>query len=134
MEEIIPWFLVYVVMVFVFYLAMVIVILGHLYFAFKQRFRWRELCEQLTELREPEIEKTAFLGRSVASYNASIAVGLGASFGLAEGPQAWVQAVVLALIVATAAVGASGTKGNTILIARLLPAAVALIALVILNG
>lgn len=39
MEQLIPWFLFYVTIVIVFYLAMVVVIVGHLYFAFRQSFR-----------------------------------------------------------------------------------------------
>lgn len=87
----------------------------------------------MTDLKGEEVEKTAFLGRSFASYNASIGIGLVLSFLLDGQREAWVQGVVLVLIVATAAVGASGTKGNTILIRRLLPAAVALLLLIVLQ-
>lgn len=117
----------------VLYAALMAVILGHLFFAYQQWFKWPDLCEKLTDLRGEDIEKTAFLGRSIASYNTSIVVGLLLSFRLDDAPQAWVQGMTLALIVATAAVGATGTRGNAILIARLLPAAVALVALIYLQ-
>ncbi len=114
----------------VFYAAMTAVILGHFYFAYQQWFKWPDLCAELTGLGGEAVEDSAFLGRSIASYNASVGIGLAASFRLGEAPQAWVQGVTLGLIVATAAVGAAGTRGNAILIARLLPAAVALGALI----
>ena len=113
----------------VFYLAMAVVIGGHVFFAVMQACNWDILAGNLTDMSRGEIEASAFLGRSIASYNVSIALGLGLSFLLPKGPRARVQYVVLALIVATAAVGAAGTKGNDILLARLLPAAIALAAL-----
>ena len=120
-------------MTILYYLAMFVVVGGHFFFAYRQWFRWPDLCAKLTDLTGSEAEKTAFLGRTFAAYNAAIAAGLFLSFLLAEGPRAWVQGVTLALIVATAAVGGSGTKGNTILMVRLLPAALALVILVILR-
>ena len=132
---------------FAYVAAVLAVIGGHLFFAYGQWFKWPKLCEALTNLRDDEVERTAFLGRSFASYNASIALGLALSFlieyaseaGSEDAPQMgahgaiedWVQGVVLVLIVATAAVGASGTKTNTILKFRLLPAAVALALLLV---
>lgn len=113
----------------IYYGAMVAVIFGHFFFAYGQYSRWPELCGKLTDLKGEEIEKTAFLGRSFASYNAAIGVGLVLSFFLEANAKFSVQAVVLALVVVTAAVGASGTKGNTILIARLAPAAIALLSI-----
>lgn len=115
----------------IFILAMIAVIGGHFLFAYRQAFAWWPTARAITDLTKEEAEKVAFLGRSIASYNACIGLGLVASFGLAAGPQAWVQGATLLFIVLTAAVGASGTKGNLILYARLSPAAVALIALVV---
>ncbi|MEM7224092.1 MAG: DUF1304 family protein [Pseudomonadota bacterium] len=120
------------------------VIFGHFKFAKLQWFHWDALCEKLTDLRDEEIKRTAFLGRSIASYNASIGVGLILSLLLAPNmedlvprpevglpaPVVWVQGVVLALIVATAAVGSSGVRDNSILKGRLLPAAAALAVLI----
>ncbi len=113
-------------MTMLFNLAMFAVIAGHFGFAHLQWFRWDRVCAKLTDLTPEEAVRTAFLGRSFASYNASIGLGLGLSFLLAEGAREWVQAVTLALIVFTAAIGAAGTRGNLILLARLAPAAVAL--------
>lgn len=112
-------------------LAMAVVIVGHFLFAYLQWFRWRQVCKRLTDFTPDEAIKAAFLGRSVASYNAAIAVGLLLSFLLAHDTQLYVQGVVLALIVLTAVVGATGTRGNAILIARLLPAAAALLLLLL---
>ena len=114
-----------------FYLLFSLVIVGHFFFAYQQWFKWPELCAKLTEFTGSEIEKTAFLGRSIASYNASISVGLLLSLLLAEPGQAMVQGVTLLLVVATAVVGAQGTRGNSILIARLAPALLALITLIL---
>ena len=61
----------------------------------------------------------------------SIGTGLLLSFLLADEPRAWVQGVTLALIAATAAVGALGAKGNTIRNTRLLPAVIALALLIV---
>jgi len=100
------------------------VIFGHFFFAYAQWFKWPMLCEKLTELRGEEIEKTSSLGRSFASYNLSI--GLGLLLSLLFLDSAIIQGIVLALISLTALVGASGTKGLTILLLRFLPAIVAL--------
>ena len=105
------------------------VVLGHFYFAYKQWFKWPELCADLTELEGGEVAKTAFLGRSFASYNASVGLGLNLSFRLSTEAIFSVQAIVLAMIVATAAVGSSGVRGNKILVGRLAPAAFALVFL-----
>ena len=114
-------------------IAMGAVIIGHFAFAWKQWCDWPGLCQDLTDLRGSEIEKTAFLGRSIASYNASIGIGLSLSSWLDEWPQALVQGAVLALICATAAVGASGTRGNKILLLRFTPGVLALILLVVVQ-
>ncbi|MBG6207806.1 DUF1304 family protein [Roseibium album] len=118
-------------MTYLYWLLMLAVIGGHLFFAYGQWFKWPDLCEKLTDLTGEEIEKTAFLGRSFSSYNASVGVGLCLSFWLPVPAQAWVQGVVLALIVFTAAIGAQGTKGNSILVMRLVPAALALVFLIL---
>ena len=116
-------------MINLYYATLALVIAGHLLFAFLQWFKWDFVCKRMTDLTGPEVERTAFLGRSFASYNASVGVGLLLSCCLDPTPQAWVQGVVLALIVATAAVGAAGAQGNAILKYRLSPAAAALIFL-----
>ena len=105
-------------------IALLIVIFGHFFFAYTQWFKWPELAEKLTELRGEEIVKTASLGRSFASYNLSIGIGLLLSLLFYD--SAIIQGVVLALISLTALVGASGTKGMTILLLRFLPALIAL--------
>ena len=110
-----------------YYLALAVVILGHFGFAYLQWFKWPGLAKSLTKLPEGALETSASLGRSFASYNASIAVGLLLSFRLEDPTRMSAQAVVLALIVATAAVGAAGTKTNRILKFRLTPAAAALV-------
>lgn len=116
-------------MTFLYTIAIIAVIGGHFFFAYGQWFRWKRICARLTHLTETEAEKTASLGRSFASYNASIGVGLCLSFLLPAETELTVQGVVLALIIVTAGVGAMGTRGNTILLARLLPAAIALVLL-----
>lgn len=116
-------------MIYLYWIALAAVILGHFFFAYAQSFRWPALCEKLTDLRGEEIQKTATLGFSFASYNAAIGIGLCCSFLLPAANQSAVQAVVLALIVVTASVGARVTHGNTILFARLLPAVVSLLLL-----
>jgi uncharacterized membrane protein len=121
-------------MTIIFFGLLTLVISGHFFFAYQQWFKWPQLCGKLTELTGSEIENTAFLGRSIASYNASIGVGLLLSLRLDDIPQAWVQGVTLLLITITAAVGAVGTKGNSILIARLMPAALALLTLLIFSA
>lgn len=111
--------------------ALLIVIGGHFFFAYGQWFRWSDICKELTNLTDDEARKTASMGRSFASYNASIGVGICLSFLLPETPRDWAQGVVLVLVVGTAAVGVSGTKGSTILVKRLVPAAVALVLLIL---
>lgn len=117
------------------------VIIGHIAFAFIQVFFWPWLCGRITDLTAEEAESSRFLGKSIASYNASIAVGLLLSLRLVEdgfakflsgdlvnpehGAFVGVQMTVMAFIAATAIVGALGTKGKTILVMRFLPAAAA---------
>lgn len=55
---------------------LICVIGGHFFFAYGQWFKWARLCEKLTDLTGGEVEKTAFPGRSFASYNFSIGRGL----------------------------------------------------------
>ncbi|MCG7519503.1 DUF1304 family protein [Ruegeria sp. Ofav3-42] len=118
-------------MIILYYLALAAVIIGHLVFAYAQWFHWQRVCERLTIFDAKEIEKTRFLGRSIASYNASIGVGLCLSIFLPDISQAWTQAVVLGFIVLTAMVGNAGARGNFILYTRLSPAAIALVFLII---
>lgn len=110
-------------------LALIAVIAGHFFFAYGQWFKWPRLCEKLTDLKGTEVENTEFLGKSFASYNFSIGVGLLLSLFFFDNPG--VQAVVLALIVLTAFIGSMGTKGSTILLLRLTPAVIALILLIV---
>ncbi|MCA0905466.1 DUF1304 family protein [Ruegeria marisrubri] len=114
-------------MTYFYWMAVAAVIGGHFFFAYLQWFRWSYICKKLTNFSEEEIKDTAFLGRSFSSYNASIAVGLCLSFWLPAPYQAFTQSVVLLLISITAIVGALGTRGNTILIMRLIPASVAFV-------
>lgn len=114
-----------------YYVSLLFVVGVHILFAYRQWFQWPKVCEALTDLEGAEVAKTASLGRSFASYNGSIAVGLLMSLSLEPNSQTWVQGVTLGFIVLTAAVGASGTKGNTILLFRLLPAAIALLLLML---
>lgn len=107
------------------------VVIGHVFFALGQWFAWPRVCKKLTDFSDETIEHTAFLGRSIASYNAAIAVGLLMSLSLPEELQSSVQAVVMALISATALVGWMGTKGNSILYVRFLPAFIAMVLLVL---
>ena len=116
-------------MIYLFYLALIAVIGGHFAFAYMQWFKWKGLCRSVTDMSDEAIEQSAFLGRSIGSYNASIGVGLLLSFRLSDTAEYRVQLAVFAFIVLTAAVGAMGTKGNRILILRLLPAALAFILL-----
>ena len=118
-------------MTYAYLLAIAAVIGGHFFFAYAQWFRWPKVCEKLLGLLEPEAERIAPLGRSFASYNASIAVGLCLSFLLPDPSRILVQGVVLTLITLTAVVGALGTRGNTILLGRLIPAVAALLAMVV---
>ncbi len=124
-----------------FSVSFVIVVVGHFAFASMQFFCWRWLCGRLTNLTPGEIENTAFLGKSIGSYNASIGLGLLLSlklvygaYGLlcsgkllssASGAFLGVQMAVMAFIALTAVVGALGTKGPTIWIARFSPALIA---------
>lgn len=110
-----------------YWMAMAAVIGGHFFFAYLQWFRWPYICKKLTNFSEEEIKGTAFLGRSFSSYNASIAVGLCLSFWVPVPYQVFTQSAVLLLISITAAVGALGTRGNTILIVRFMPASVAFV-------
>ncbi len=100
-----------------------LVLLGHIVFAIMQWSFWPRLCKRLTGLEGTEIDKTKFLGRSFASYNAAIAIGLLLSLRLDVDVQAKVQLVTLGLIAITALVGNAGARGNTILFLRFLPAA-----------
>ncbi len=113
-------------MTYLYLAALAVVVIGHFIFAYGQWFRWPEICEKLTDFSESEAQKTKSMGRSFASYNASIGLGICLSFLLPEIQRDWTQGVVLTFVIVTAAVGASGAKGNTILVRRLAPAAVAL--------
>lgn len=115
----------------IYLLLLVAVIAGHFVFAQRQWFNWPFVAKKILGYPDEIHEITAGVGRSFASYNASIAVGLCLSFLLEPVSRHWVQGVVLALIVLTAIVGTQSTKGNFILYFRLSPAAAALIALVI---
>jgi uncharacterized membrane protein len=115
----------------IYYILMALVIGGYLYFAYRQWSDWPAVAAKISKLTALEAEKTEFLGRSFASYNASIGVGLLLSFLLEGSAEPWVQGVTLAAIVGTAAVGAMGTTGNLILKFRLFPAAAALAVLIL---
>ena len=77
--------------------------------------------------------KTASVGKSFASYNFSIAVGLAFSFFLAIDVRPKFHLTVLALIMFTAVVGYFGTGSLAIGVGRLLPAAVAFLSLLVLT-
>lgn len=113
----------------IFGIAMFLVIAGHFAFAYLQWFDWEALTGRLTKMSPDSVAEAAFLGRSIASYNAAIGLGLLLSLKLEARARFFTQAVVLACIVVTAVVGAMGTEGPSILIARLAPAAFALAAL-----
>ncbi|WP_171181938.1 DUF1304 family protein [Ruegeria sp. HKCCD8929] len=105
-----------------------LVILGHIGFAGMQALAWPTVAERLLGLTDPEaVEKTASVGTSFASYNLSIAIGIGLSFLLTEGVREKIQLSVLSLIVFTAVVGFLGTGSMVILGGRLLPATIALL-------
>lgn len=113
-----------------------IVIGGHFFFAYQQWFEWPELFNSLAIVASEDHkaiagDNTGFLGRSIASYNASVGLGLLLSILLGKPARHWVQGMILFFIVLTAAVGASGTAGYAILVARLLPAAIALVLLLV---
>lgn len=112
-------------------IVLLFVIAGHFFFAYGQWFKWPKLCEKLTNLNSDEVESTRFLGRSIASYNFSIGIGLLLCMVFLN--DVAVEAVVLIFIVATAFVGAKGTNGNSILLLRLAPAAVALLLLTVIR-
>lgn len=113
-----------------FQISIALVILGHVVFAGAQAFAWDAIAGALLKTTDPDlIEKTVPVGRSFASYNFSIAVGLALSFLLPETVRSKVQLTVLALIVFTAIVGFIGTTSPVILLGRLLPAAVACLSL-----
>ncbi len=122
-----------VIIQYAWYIFLAIVIGGHLLFAYKQWFNWEGICEELTDLTRAEALKTAFLGRSFASYNACIGIGLLLGLLLESPVREWVHGVVLALIAVTAFVGALGTKGNKIRNFRLFPALGGLTTLVLLQ-
>ena len=116
-----------------YWVCMVLVIAGHFAFAYMQAFKWDWLAKRLTNLDGPEIASAAFLGKSIASYNAAVGAGLALSFWLEKALHVPVQAGVLLAIVLTALVGNAGTKGNSILLARLAPAAAALALLILMQ-
>ena len=110
-------------MTYFYLLALAAVVIGHFIFAYGQWFRWLDICKKLTDLTEDEAQKTISMGRSFASNKATIGLGICLSFLLPETQRQRTQGVVLDLVVLT------GTKGTTILVRRLLPAAVALVFL-----
>ncbi|MBY6068813.1 DUF1304 family protein [Leisingera aquaemixtae] len=117
-----------------FQISIALVILGHLVFAGMQAFAWGVVADRLLGISDPAaVIKTAAVGTSFASYNFSIAVGLTLSFFLTINVQSKVHLTVLALIVFTAIVGYFGTGSLVILVARLLPAVVALLSLLVLT-
>ena len=69
---------------YLYFLALLAVVCGHFFFAYGQWFRWPDICKLLTNLTEGEALNTASLGRSFASYNASIGAGICLSFLLSE--------------------------------------------------
>lgn len=108
-----------------------VVILAHVVFAGMQAFSWPFVAKRLLKIEEPEaIARTATVGMSFASYNVSIAIGLGLSFRISESVAQHVQLTVMALIVFTAIVGFLGTRSKIILVARLSPALAAIVLLV----
>ncbi len=108
-----------------------IVIVGHVIFAVMQAFFWPFVAKRLLKIEDAgAVAQTTTVGKSFASYNLSIAIGLGLSFRLPESVLYDVQLAVMALIVFTAIVGYLGTKSIVILLGRLLPAAISLLLLV----
>ena len=98
-----------------------IVIAAHVLFAGMQQFRWPFVAERLLKITDPEaVASTATVGKSFASYNFGIAVGLGLSFRLPEAARDDVQLAVMVIIVFTAIVGYLGTRSLVILLGRLL--------------
>jgi uncharacterized membrane protein len=109
-----------------------VVILAHVVFAGMQAFRWPFVAKRLLNIEDPEaIAKTATVGKSFASYNFSIAIGLGLSFWISESVARDVQLTVMVFIVFTAVVGFLGTRSNVILLGRLLPAVATVLLLII---
>ncbi len=107
-----------------------VVILAHVVFAGMQAFRWSFVANRLLNIEDPDaIERTATVGKSFASYNFSIAIGLGLSFRLSDDVLHDVQQTVMSLIVFTAVVGFLGTRSKVILLGRLLPAVEAVVLL-----
>ena len=100
------------------------VIAAHVLFAGMQAFRWPFVAERLLGIVDADgIAKTATVGKSFASYNFSIAIGLGLSlYLLSENVARDVHVAVMSLIVFTAVVGLLGTRSKVILFGRLLPA------------
>ena len=108
-----------------------VVILTHIVFAGMQAFRWPFVATRLLDIEDPGvIAQTATVGTSFASYNFSIAIGLGLSFRLDDSPAHDVQLAVMILIVFTAIIGYLGTRSVVILFGRLLPAVAAVVLLV----
>ena len=108
-----------------------VVALAHVVFGAMQAFRWPFVAKRLLEIEDPEaIAKTAKVGKSFASYNLSVAAGLGLSFRLSDTVAHDVQLTAMALIVFTAIVGFLGTKSKVIFLGRLLPAVAAIALLV----
>lgn len=108
-----------------------VVIVAHVVFATMQAFSWPFVAKRLLNIEDPDaIAKTSSVGKSFASYNFSIAIGLGLSFRISESVAHDVQLTVMALIVFTAIVGFLGTRSKVILVGRLLPAVAAVLLLV----
>ena len=108
-----------------------VVIVAHVVFAAMQAFYWPFVTKRLLKIEDPEaVAKTATVGKSFASYNISVAIGLGLSFRISESVAHDVQLTVMALIVFTAIVGFLGTRSKVILFGRLLPALAAVVMLV----
>ena len=111
-----------------------LVIIGHAVFAGMQAFKWPFVAKRLLDIEDEEtIARTETVGKSFASYNLSISIGLALSFQLDPTVMQNVQLTVLALIVFTAVVGMLGTRSKVILLGRLLPAAAAFVFVLLAN-
>ena len=112
--------------------AVAVVAMIHLYFGLLEATQWnRPAGLQIHGLGQDLADQTRAIGRNMGLYNAILAVALIGTLFLGRRDAFWAQAVLLALIITAGLVGTLTIGSPKIVIVQSVPAAVALLAVVL---